>query len=240
MALTAGKQGGVNAALAAVPFREIWLVDFEFQPDANLHPRPICMVAIECRTGARLRLWESELRAIKHAPFDTGEDALMIAYLASAELGCFLALGWPLPINILDLYVEHRVATNGLRLTQKNSLLGALALRGLAHIDAGEKEEMRQLILGQSSWSVEEQLSIFTYCKSDVIALRTLLTVMAPSIDWRRAVQLRGRYMAATPEWWTGTPLIVMLTGANEQWDSLKLNPLPMLIGITVYTTGRH
>jgi hypothetical protein len=44
---------------------------------------------------------------------------------------------------VIDLFAEHRVATNGIPLPCGNGLLGALAIRGLAHIDAGEKEEMR-------------------------------------------------------------------------------------------------
>ena len=31
-----------------------------------------------------------------------------MAYYASAEMGCHLALGWKLPVNILDLFPEFR------------------------------------------------------------------------------------------------------------------------------------
>ena len=80
-------------------------------------------------------------------------------------MGCFLKLGWPLPENLLDLFVEHKLSLNGLPTPPKDrkkkpagsgkaqksegrdSLLGALAVRGLAHIDADEKEAMRDLIL---------------------------------------------------------------------------------------------
>ena len=50
---------------------------------------------------------------MRRTPFETGKDAVMVAYAAQAELGCFLALGWPLPMHVLDLYAEFRVATNG-------------------------------------------------------------------------------------------------------------------------------
>lgn len=57
------------------------------------------------------------------------DGSLFVAYFASAELGCHLALGWPLPAKLLDLYVEFRVLTNGRPLRCGSSLLGALTLR---------------------------------------------------------------------------------------------------------------
>ncbi|MBV8095530.1 MAG: hypothetical protein JOY71_23320 [Acetobacteraceae bacterium] len=182
----------------AIPaaFRETWLCDFEFQGGPGERPSPVCMVARELASGRCLRLWKEELLMLRRPPFDTGPDALFVAFFASAELGCFLTLGWPLPWNVLDLFVEHRCRTNGLRLDCGNSLLGALALHGLGHIDAGEKAAMRQLVLERTSWSLAEQADILDYCESDVNALAALLPHMAPHIDWPRAL-LRGRYMAA-------------------------------------------
>jgi hypothetical protein len=103
------------------------------------------MVAQEVKTGRVIRIWRNELLAMDQASFDVGTDALFVAYFASAEFGCFLELGWPLPENVVDLYVEHRVETNGEKTLCGDGLLGALALRGLGHIDAGEKDEMRRL-----------------------------------------------------------------------------------------------
>ena len=101
------------------------------------------------------------------APFDVGPDSVLVAYAAAAELSCFLELGWPLPVNVIDLFAEHRVATNGIPLPCGNGLLGALAIRGLAHIDAGEKEEMRRLILSQTDYSDVERTAILAYCMSE-------------------------------------------------------------------------
>ena len=42
-----------------------------------------------------------------------GPRDLMVAYAANAELSCFLALGWPFPCNVLDLYVETIAGING-------------------------------------------------------------------------------------------------------------------------------
>ena len=97
------------------PFREIWLVDFEFHQPPGERPELICMVAREFRTGRTMRVWFDELATLNAAPFDTSEAALFVAYYASAELNCFLSLGWAMPLRILDLFTEFRCMTNGNR-----------------------------------------------------------------------------------------------------------------------------
>jgi DNA polymerase-1 len=208
---------------AAIPFHEIWCVDFEFRPDPGERPWPVCMVARELRSGREMRLWREELLALNKAPFDTGPNALFVAYFASADLGCFLELGWPFPVNVLDLYVEHRVETNGLPTPCGDGLVGALALRGLAHIDAGEKDAMRRLVCDRRYWSDDERRSILQYCSSDVDALAALLPRMTPAVDWPRAL-LRGRYMAAVARMErAGVPIDThMHMQLIESWDSIK------------------
>jgi hypothetical protein len=204
-------------------FREIWCVDFEFRVDPGERPWPLCMVAQEVQTGRVIRLWRDELLALDQAPFNIGADALFVAYFASAEFGCLLELGWPLPESVLDLYVEHRVATNGEKTLCGDGLLGALALHGLGHIDAGEKDEMRQLILDRHNWSDGDKRKILDYCSTDVTGTVGLFSKMARSIDWPRAL-LRGRYMKAVARMErTGVPIdTVLYQDLTTSWDSLK------------------
>ena len=206
---------------AALPFREIWCVDFEYQAAPGERPAPLCMCALELRSGRELRLWRPELCALKGAPFDTGPGAVLVAYAAAAEMSCFLELGWPLPINVIDLFAEHRVATNGVTLATGNGLLGALAIRGLAHIDAGQKEDMHRLILDQTTWSAEEQKAILDYCWTDVAALAALLPTMSFVLPF---ALLRGRFGAAIARMErAGVPIDVTLyRRVLENWDGLK------------------
>ena len=210
---------------AAALFREIWVADFEFRADPGEHPWPVCMVAEEIKTRRVIRLWRNDLLALDRAPFDVGPDALFIAYYATAEFGCFLELSWQLPENVLDLYVEHRVETNGEKTLCGNGLLGALALRGVAHLDAGEKECMRRLILDQQQWTDEEKRKILDYCSSDVTGTVALFSKMVPSIDWPRAL-LRGRYMKAVARMErTGVPIDAALHRRMvANWDDLKID----------------
>ena len=213
------EEGGCVAGL----FREIWVADFEYRAAPGEHPWPVCMVAEEIKTRRVIRLWRNDLLALDQAPFDVGPDALFVAYFASAEFGCFLQLGWPLPHNVVDLYAEHRVATNGEKTPCGDGLLGALALRGLAHINAGEKEDMRRLILDRQCWSEDEKRRILDYCASDVTGTTSLFSKMAPSIDWPRAL-LRGRYMKAVAGMErTGVPIDQEIhRRLVADWDTLK------------------
>lgn len=206
---------------AAIPFRSIWGVDFEFRSVDGEHPVPICMVAREYRSGRVIRLWQHELAQLSSAPFDVGDDAVMVAYMAAAEISCFLQLGWPLPSNILDLYCEHRVETNGRYLQAGNGLLGALALRGKAHIQVAEKESMRRLACDQQSWSPDEKRALLDYCESDVDGLCALLDCM--DIAWPYAIY-RGRYMSAVARIErTGIPIDADLYDVlNQRWGDLK------------------
>jgi len=204
-------------------FREVWLIDFEFDAQHGNRPRVLCMVAREVRTNRLVRLWVNDLNQLREAPFDGGPTTLFVAYYASAELGCFLTLGWPMPVRILDLYVEFRNLTNGRRPPNGNGLLGALAWHGLDAIDAAEKEELRQLALRGGEYSESERLALLDYCQTDVDALLRLLGVMAPNIDLPRAL-LRGRYMAAAARIEsTGVPLdIETLSLLRDSWETIQ------------------
>lgn len=159
---------------------QVWAVDFEFSVPLGDHVVPRCMVAIEARSGRRLRLWEGDLHARTSAPFPVGDGAVMVAYAASAELSCFLALGWPMPALVLDLYIEFLARTNGIERPQGKSLLAALAYFGLSGIDASEKQAWRDIVLRGGPCTAEEQEGILDYCESDVRALLTLLPYLEP------------------------------------------------------------
>jgi DNA polymerase I len=216
--------------LEALPLKYIVVADFEFEfgghaiEDAGRSgekPRPVCMVAKELRTGQTWRLWRGEFGSAP--PFPIGSDALFIAYYASAELGCFRALGWKAPARILDLFAEFRDRTNGLTTPAGAGLIGALTFFGLDKIGAVEKDEVRALILAGRPWSENERNEILEYCAGDVAALERLLPAMLPRIDLPRA-PIRGRYMnAAAAMEFAGVPIDVpTLTLLREYWLQIQ------------------
>ncbi len=177
-------------------FNEIWVVDFEFSAAPGERPVPICLVAREERDGRSLRLWQDELSTFPTPPYSVGHDSLLVAYYASAELGCHLALGWPLPVNVLDLFCEFRNLANGRTPPCGFGLLSALTAFGLSGIEMVEKQTMRELAQRGGPWSLPQREQLMDYCESDVAALHKLLHPMSPHLDVPRAL-LRGRYMKA-------------------------------------------
>jgi len=143
-------------------FSEVWLCDFEFRSSNGERPEPLCMVAREWRTGHTIRVWADRLIQMPRPPFPIDPESLFVAYYVSAELGCFLARGWPMPARVLDLFVEFRNLTNGLGAVAGNGLLGALMHFGLPAIDAAEKEGMRALALRPGPHTEAEQTALFS------------------------------------------------------------------------------
>jgi hypothetical protein len=214
-----------------LPYRAVIVADFEFEFGGHSskeeagrsgeRPRPICMVAHDLVSGQRWRLWRDEFGSAP--PFPTGPDSLFVAYYASAELGCFRALGWPRPANILDLYSEFRDRTNGIKLEAGSGLIGALVYFGLDSIGATEKEDMVLLALRGGPWSASERSALLAYCESDVLSLARLLPAMLPRIDLPRAL-LRGRYMAAAAAMeFNGIPIDVLtLELLRKHWTDVQ------------------
>src|SRR5512135_1593072 len=121
-------------------FRAVWLVDFEFSAPPGERPTPVCLVAREYRSGRTIQIFQDDLSILRAPPYPVGPEDLFCAYYASAEVGCHLALGWPSPAQILDLYTEFRCLTNGLPTPNGWNLLGALLWFGLDAMSAVEKQ----------------------------------------------------------------------------------------------------
>lgn len=175
-------------------FQRIYCVDFEFTAPPGDTPTPLCMVALEVRSGRLIRSWfEPGTSPTSPLPLDT-DDSLYVSYYSTAEIGCHLALGWGYPTHLLDLFVEFRRYSNGARWRLGNSLLDALAFFRIDAIEAAQKEDMRELAMRGGVYTQTEKSALLDYCQSDVVAVAKLLHAMAPGIDLPRSL-LRGRYM---------------------------------------------
>ena len=203
-------------------FREIWCADFEFHAPDGHRPEPLCLAAREVRSGRVVTIWLTDDPPAT-PPFAIGPDGLFIAFYASAELGCFLALGWPMPERILDLFAEFRAITNGRTMPHGCGLLGVLAHFGLDALAGAEKDDMRALAMRGGPHTADERAALLCYCQSDADALARLLPRMLPFLDLPRAL-LRGRYMAAAASMeWNGVPLDVdALVHLRIYWDRIK------------------
>ena len=193
-----------------LPFKHVMAIDFEFEfgdhvtleaaGRAGERPRPVCMVATELRSGRTWRLWRGQFET--QPPFPLDNDTVLIAYYASAELGCFKS-NWPPPVYVLDLFTEFRARTNGHSPPNGAGLLGAATYFGIDGIDITEKQDLRSRILSGGPGPPTDRTAILEYCASDVLTLERLLVAMLPRIDWLYA-PLRGRFFmqaAAAIEW---------------------------------------
>ncbi len=203
-------------------YREIWCVDFEFHAPDGHRPEPLCIAAREVRSGRVVRRWLTDAPP-EAPPFSVGPDVLFVAYYASAEFGCFLALDWAMPQRVLDLFAEFRNLTNGQSPAHGSGLLGALTYFGLDALDATEKEVMRSLAMRGGPHNHAERVALLDYCQTDADALAKLLPRMVPYLDLPRAL-LRGRYMVAAARMeWTGVPLDTeALAAMQANWDRIK------------------
>ena len=202
-------QAGLPAVLDRFP--KVWCVDFEFIARAGERPEPVCCVALELRSGQEILLWGEEMAS----PPPFGPDDLYVAYYASAEMGCHLALGWSLPAHVLDLFTEFRTFSNGRddQLGLKGaSLLAALAFFGLSHLDPDVKSHWRERVIAGPPYDDQDRVGILDYCASDVFALQGLLPRLVDQLEarplWLDHALLRGRYMRAVARMeYTGVPV---------------------------------
>ncbi len=204
-------------------FKEVWAVDFEFTAPPGELVKPICMVAKELKTGREIRCWQDDLSALKFCPFSTDENSVVVAYYASAEMNCFIQLGWEQPHYILDLYVEYIMSKNGFDI-KYNGLLSALRLNGIDCIDFQEKEEMRELAIRGGPFSSMEKENLLNYCASDVYALEKLIIKMKCAGTSFDCALLRGEYAWSVACVETnGIPLdFVTISELKKYWPEIK------------------
>ncbi len=192
-------------------FDRVWCVDFEYFTGTSGAdaPHPICMVAKDCISGEVVRQWLWN-GAPQKCPISLDDRSLYIAFYASAEINCHIALGWPNPERIIDLHAEFRQLCNGtdkwkidseksgLKKHERFSLLACMVAFGLSieTVAADHKDEMRQLCMRGGPYSSSEQQAILDYCESDVTGLTRLLPRMWQHVELAPAL-FRGRYVKA-------------------------------------------
>jgi hypothetical protein len=212
--------GGLDA------FREVWLVDAATAHPPGGRPEAACLAGREVRTGRTFRCWHDDLRGRREPPYPTGPHSLFVAYEAAEALACHLAMGWPMPARILDLAAEFRCLTAGLDRPHGAGLFGALSWHAADALGSLRHHSVTRMVLGGGPWSDAGRGAILGSCEARVEAIRRLFAVMAPTIDWPRAL-LRGRYMTAVARMEReGVPIdMTNLQRLREVWPA-ALDPL--------------
>lgn len=139
-------------------------------------------------------LWRDQLLSLRQPPYAIGEDALCVAYWASAEVNCHLSLGWDSPRNLLDLCIEYKNNQPRTEPRVATHLLAALQHYKVRTISPAAKQDWRNKFIHQEKWTEQERLGGLKYCATDVCPLPELLEKMLPRINIPQAL-LRGNYM---------------------------------------------
>jgi hypothetical protein len=94
----------LESAVRAHGYRRAWVVDTEYC-SFGIHPRARCLCALDILSGERREVWLAGV-ADPPCPFAMTDDELFIFWAADADVGIFIALGWPVPQSVLDTRVE--------------------------------------------------------------------------------------------------------------------------------------
>jgi DNA polymerase I len=231
----------------ALPHEEIWVWDSEFYPGPGLAnggrdgdaPTPLCLVAIEMRSGRVVRQWQDGFS--ESAPFRIDGGSLVVSFFSTAEFGVQIALGWPQPANTLDAYVEFRHHTNDGAVKSEDrdkgdkdekrgkgfyGLAGALLYFHEDPINTTHKKEMRDRILQGPPFSADEREQILEYCEDDVCALMRLVKHIVPTVrSWPHALARCNYTWALAHQERRGVPLdLARLNPARARWHEIQLD----------------
>ena len=194
-------------------FERVYVWDSEYQTVPGWHVRPVCMSATELHSGEKFSCRFDAPGQHVENPLDFGPKALHISYSAPAELGFALAAGWGLPVNVLDLWVEYRVLTNGSVDFRGNKpetdLISACNAYGITDTTPRVVKDMnRDRIIQGHPFTDAEMRQIQTYCDDDVKMLRDFADRILPDIENLAQALHRGRCQKAVAcIEWNGLPV---------------------------------
>jgi len=208
-----------------IPFLETWIVDFEYHPRPGEHMEPLSVSAYEWFTGRSINLWLADGKAPTSPPYSIGIDSLFVGFSVSGDLQNHIALGWELPVCVLDLHSEFVWRTSGLHgKEQRHRLVDAVQYFHLPEISIQEKDEMHNLAIEKrgDQFSPSEREALMKYCESDVRATTHLLRALLPTVQWPYAL-FRGRYTKCCAQMeWRGTPTdLSALTTLRVNWNGI-------------------
>jgi hypothetical protein len=222
-------------------FEQVIFSDFEFAIRPGEHPDVVCLAWHEWPSGQTYRLWRDELSAAP--PYRTDARTLHVHFVSNAELGCHLSLGWPLPMNVVDLNPVFRCITNGRTVPEGRGLHGALAYFNLPpSFDGKRKAELQKRIGLGWPFPAEERAEILLYCTSDVDAMVSLWPKVLPHIDLDIALH-HGEFVASLARMeHAGVPIdmdIFPLLADADAWRYVRDSMVPEIdAAYGVYVKG--
>ena len=158
-------------------FRQFVVLDFEYEVGDGDLPYVLCLVAhifdADFRHLRTIRMWRGEFGAVP--PFDIGDDTLVVAYSAWAEMTCFLTLGWRFPVHVYDLHTAYLAVSNILlpyepdevRKKARKRLPDACRAYGIEGWAISKRATWRKISV-KAAGAQYGQPAVFRYCEEDV------------------------------------------------------------------------
>jgi hypothetical protein len=214
----------VMDALAYFGLTRPIFLDFEYFAPAGCNPRPICVAWICPTTGesGTRWLWDEP----QPCPFSMSAGTVLLSYNIAAEVSCFLALGWPRPTNVIDLWLEYGQVCNVWPIEApawkqrkapvkkpRKGLLDAMRAYGLEATPSNVKAHFQTRAQEGPPWSAEDREQMPTYCLDDVDMTVRLADPLLTAVDARNPERMyeilnRGLYnVAAATEVFAGVPM---------------------------------
>jgi DNA polymerase family A len=237
-------RSGLDVTAVELPFARVILEDFEFIAEPGERPDVVCGAFFDLSTGQTTLRWRDELDAYG-LPYDPQRaDTLVVSFVFNAEGCCHLALGQPLPRNVIDLSVEFKCFVNGKGIPRKNQgLIGALQYFGLSTITPKRKDAMRDRIMQGWPFTPEEKKQIGDYCIGDTKDLHPLLFKLLPHIDLPIAlhrgegvaVLARSEHIGVPIDMETFPPLV-----DKETWRDIRDSMVPLVDVHGIYVWDKN
>lgn len=186
-------------------FSSVWIVVVAVAALPGERSIPVALAAVDIETGSLVEIGAPRLLGVRHPPYPTGPQAMIVTAHAHELVACHLALDWRVPERIVDLMVEYRNLANGQSGVLVGGLAGALICFGRSVFDG--------LVTGTSPEKMRRRLA----------ALLQVFEGMQPRLDLGRAL-LRGRYMCAVARIEAaGVPVDQhLVTRLADDWRTLR------------------
>ena len=167
-------------------FDRVLAVDSEFcfaDPTKTIQSRVVCFVYKDIFTNDVFKYWTHD-KKFNEPPFDWNR-VLLVPFNAVAEGHSWLHLLQGMPRNIYDTYVENARLYKTFR-----SGKGALDLRttaqhyGIPEVMTKEhKDEMRDMVIENASYTAEQREKILDYCLEDVELTKKIFIKQVEDIE---------------------------------------------------------
>jgi DNA polymerase I-like protein with 3'-5' exonuclease and polymerase domains len=203
------------------------IADAEFLAAPGERPRVVCF-AWKVNNGPTQSFWVDALGSAP--PYPIGPDSVYVIF-TQAELTCHLALGWPLPKNVIDLNSELRHMTSGRTLPKGHGLIGFLRWLDIEVGDAAAKDAIRDRIIRGFPFSPDEIEMILRYCRSDVYLTGELLRRVSNEVggNLERAL-FDGEFSKVSAEMeHRGVPIGALFREIDDNWSYLRDALVPEL-----------